>query len=32
MNDGGEVHTFTEVEQFGGGIVPWMRATVTVTS
>ena len=22
MNDGGEVHTFTEVEQFGGGIVP----------
>ncbi|MEP6491325.1 MAG: hypothetical protein ABJF01_01515 [bacterium] len=22
MNDGGEMHTFTEVEQFGGGIVP----------
>jgi plastocyanin len=22
MNDGGEVHTFTEVDQFGGGIVP----------
>lgn len=22
MNDGGEVHTFTEVAQFGGGIVP----------
>lgn len=22
MNDGGEEHTFTEVEQFGGGIVP----------
>jgi plastocyanin len=22
VNDGGEVHTFTRVEQFGGGIVP----------
>jgi plastocyanin len=22
MNDGGEMHTFTEVEQFGGGILP----------
>jgi len=22
MNDGGEMHTFTEVEEFGGGIVP----------
>ena len=22
MNDGGEVHTFTEVKSFGGGIVP----------
>jgi plastocyanin len=22
MNNGGEVHTFTEVQQFGGGIVP----------
>jgi plastocyanin len=22
MNDGGETHTFTEVAQFGGGIVP----------
>jgi plastocyanin len=22
VNQGGETHTFTEVEQFGGGIVP----------
>jgi hypothetical protein len=22
VNHGGEVHTFTEVEEFGGGIVP----------
>ena len=25
-NQGGEVHTFTEVEQFGGGIVPALNA------
>jgi len=25
MNRGGEVHTFTEVEQFGGGIVPMLN-------
>jgi len=25
MNKGGEVHTFTEVEQFGGGIVPLLN-------
>lgn len=26
MNDGGEVHTFTEVAQFGGGIVPSLNS------
>ena len=25
VNNGGEVHTFTEVEQFGGGIVPLLN-------
>ncbi|HTK49003.1 MAG TPA: hypothetical protein VL328_13595 [Gemmatimonadaceae bacterium] len=25
INRGGEVHTFTEVEQFGGGIVPFLN-------
>jgi hypothetical protein len=25
-NDGGEVHTFTEVEEFGGGIVPVLNS------
>src|SRR5690242_18201764 len=25
MNRGGEVHTFTEVEEFGGGIVPLLN-------
>jgi plastocyanin len=25
VNRGGEVHTFTEVEQFGGGIVPLLN-------
>ena len=25
MNDGGEMHTFTEVAQFGGGIVPGLN-------
>jgi hypothetical protein len=26
VNQGGEVHTFTEVEEFGGGIVPDLNA------
>lgn len=26
MNDGGEEHTFTEVKQFGGGIVPALNS------
>ena len=26
VNQGGEVHTFTEVEEFGGGIVPELNA------
>jgi plastocyanin len=28
MNTGGEEHTFTEVEQFGGGIVPALNSAV----
>jgi hypothetical protein len=27
-NQGGEVHTFTEVEEFGGGVVPQLNALV----
>jgi plastocyanin len=26
INDGGEVHTFTEVEEFGGGFIPDLNA------
>src|SRR3989442_241247 len=25
QNDGGETHTFTEVDEFGGGIVPFLN-------
>src|SRR5262245_36955178 len=31
-NRGGEVHTFTEVDEFGGGIVPVLNQLVGLTS
>jgi hypothetical protein len=31
-NDGGEVHTFTEVAQFGGGVVPFLNQLSGMTS
>jgi hypothetical protein len=31
-NLGGEVHTFTEVEEFGGGIVPFLNETIGLTT
>jgi plastocyanin len=32
LNTGGEVHTFTEVAQFGGGIVPQLNAGAGLTT
>jgi plastocyanin len=32
LNTGGEVHTFTEVANFGGGIVPQLNAAMGLTS
>jgi plastocyanin len=32
MNMGGETHTFTEVEEFGGGIVPSLNAATGLTT
>jgi plastocyanin len=31
-NNGGETHTFTEVEEYGGGIVPQLNALTGVTA
>jgi plastocyanin len=32
LNTGGEAHTFTEVEEFGGGIVPQLNAAAGLTT
>ena len=32
LNTGGEAHTFTEVENFGGGIVPQLNAAAGLTT
>lgn len=32
VNDGGETHTFTEVEEFGGGIVPMLNELTGMTT
>ena len=32
INRGGEVHTFTEVDEFGGGIVPLLNAAIGLTT
>jgi hypothetical protein len=32
VNNGGEVHTFTEVDQFAGGIVPALNAILGLTT